>query len=237
MRQGRWRILLVDDDMVIRRTLASQLADDEFEVLSAADGREALTLIERVWPDLAVLDLMMPGMTGFELADRLRRYVEIPVIMLTSIDDEATTVKGLEQHADDYMTKPFRYAELRARINKLLAKAYDGGLHPGELVIVDDRLSINLGQHTITTAGIVTPLEPIEVRILYLLLQTPGRPVSTTSLLRKAWGIGEEGDPSSLWVRIRSLRRKIEPDPSNPIYLQTIRGIGYTWAVAPRRGI
>lgn len=235
---SRWHLLVVDDDPIIRRTLVSQLLTDGYTVSSAANGPEALTLVEKRWPDLALLDLIMPGgMDGFELADRLRRYVELPVIMLTSMADEATTVTGLERHADDYVTKPFRYAELRARINKLLSRFYQGAHQPGEIIIVDDALTINLGQHLIIRDGVTLSLEPIETRILALLLQTPTTPVLTATLLRRAWGTNEEGDQSSLWVRIRSLRRKLEPDPANPIYLQTVRGIGYVWAVNPRRGI
>lgn len=234
---GRWRILVADDDAIIRRTLVTNLLNDGFEVMAAESGATALAMVETAWPDLALLDLMMPGMNGFELADRLRRYVEIPVIMLTSISDEATTVKGLEEHADDYVVKPYRYPELRARINKLLTKAYEGGLHPGELVVIDEHLSVNFGQHILLRDGEVIPLEPIELRVLYLLLQTPTVPVATTTLLRKAWGVGEEGDQSSLWVRIRSLRTKLETDPSKPAYLKTVRGVGYVFDVAPRRGL
>ncbi|ABX03368.1 MAG TPA: DNA-binding response regulator [Herpetosiphon sp.] len=234
---ARWRILVVDDDTIIRRTLVSNLLNDGFEVMAAESGQSALTMVESSWPDLAILDLMMPGMTGFELSDRLRRYVEIPVIMLTSISDEATTVRGLEQHADDYMTKPYRYPELRARVNKLLTKSYEGGLHPGELVVIDEDLSVNFGQHILLRKGEAIPLEPIELRVLYLLLQTPTVAVATTTLLRKAWGLGEEGDQSSLWVRIRSLRTKLEDNPSKPIYLKTVRGVGYVFDVQPRRGL
>ncbi|MBA3468055.1 MAG: response regulator transcription factor [Herpetosiphonaceae bacterium] len=234
---GRWRILVVDDDTIIRRTLVSNLLNDGFEVLSAECGPAALELVDSTWPDLAVLDLMMPGMTGFELADRLRRYLEMPIIMLTSISDEATIVEGLEQHADDYMIKPFRYPELRARINKLLKKSYEGGLHPGEAVVIDSNLAVNFGQHVLIKNNQTVPLEPIELRVLYLLLQTPTVPVATTTLLRKAWGAGEEGDQSSLWVRVRSLRRKLEDEPSNPRYLKTVRGVGYVFDVAPRRGL
>jgi DNA-binding response OmpR family regulator len=234
---GRWRILVVDDDPILRRTLVSNLLSDGFEVLAAESGQAALAMVDSTWPDLALLDLMMPGMNGFELADRLSRYMELPIIMLTSISDEATTVEGLERHADDYMVKPYRYAELRARINKLLAKTYEGGLHPGELVVIDDQLSINFGQHILIRNGLTIPLEPIEVRVLYLLLQTPTVPVTTSTLLRKAWGAGEEGDQSSLWVRIRSLRTKLEPDPSKPAYLKTVRGVGYVFDARPRRGL
>jgi DNA-binding response OmpR family regulator len=224
---SKWRVLIADDDMVIRRSLEASLLMDDFDVISAADGEEALVKVEQRWPDIAVLDLNMPGMSGFELADRLRRTIEIPVIMLTSISDEATTVRGLEDHADDYMTKPFRYPELRARINRLLAQAYEGGLHPGERVVVDEQLVIDFGHRIVTLRDTVIKLTPIEARILFILLQNQNRIVPTGTLLRKAWGFGEEGDQSSLWVRIRKLRTKIESDPDAPRYIHTERGVGY----------
>lgn len=224
---SKWRVLVCDDDMIIRRTLEASLLADSFEVISAAHGDEALAKVEQRWPDIAVLDLNMPGMSGFDLADRLRRAIEIPVIMLTSERDEATTVQGLEQHCDDYVNKPFRYPELRARINRLLARAYEGGLHPGERVVVDDQLVIDFGHRVATVSDNVVKLTPIEARILFILLQNQNRIVPTATLLRKAWGFGEEGDQSSLWVRMRKLRTKIEPDPDQPRYIQTERGVGY----------
>jgi DNA-binding response OmpR family regulator len=224
---SKWRVLIADDDMVIRRSLEASLLMDDFDVISAADGEEALVKVEQRWPDIAVLDLNMPGMSGFELADRLRRAIEIPVIMLTSISDEATTVRGLEDHADDYVAKPFRYPELRARINRLLAQAYEGGLHPGERVVVDEQLVIDFGHRIVTLRDTVIKLTPIEARILFILLQNQNRIVPTGTLLRKAWGFGEEGDQSSLWVRIRKLRTKIESDPDAPRYIHTERGVGY----------
>ncbi len=224
---SKWRVLVCDDDMIIRRTLEASLLADSFDVVTASHGEEAVDKVEQRWPDIAVLDLNMPGMSGFELADRLRRSIEIPVIMLTSVTDEATTVQGLEQHADDYVTKPFRYPELRARINRLLARAYEGGLHPGERVVVDEQLVIDFGHRVATVNENVIKLTPIEARILFILLQNQNRIVPTATLLRKAWGFGEEGDQSSLWVRMRKLRTKIEPDPDQPRYIHTERGVGY----------
>ncbi len=227
---SKWRVLVADDDMIVRRSLEASLLMDDFDVVSAAHGDEALAKVEQRWPDIAVLDLHMPGMSGFELADRLRRAIEIPVIMLTSASDEETTVRGLENHADDYMTKPFRYTELRARIKRLLARAYEGGLHPGERIVVDDHLAIDFGHRVATLGAETIKLTPIEARILFILLQNQNRIVPTGTLLRKAWGFGEEGDQSSLWVRMRKLRTKIEPDPDAPRYIHTERGVGYRFS-------
>lgn len=224
---SKWRILVADDDFVIRHTLEASLMHDGFDVVAAMDGPSALTKVEQRWPDLAILDLDMPGMSGFELADRLRKSVELPVIILTSTSDLHTTVAGLEQHADDYMTKPFRYPELRARVNRLLGRVYEGGMHPGERVIIDEHLAIDFGHRVAMVRGSQVALAPIEARILFILIQNQGRIVPTNTLLRKAWGTGEEGDLSSLWVRMRKLRSKIESDPDMPNYIHTERGTGY----------
>jgi DNA-binding response OmpR family regulator len=224
---NKWRVLIADDDLVIRRSLAASLLMDDFDVLTAADGEEALAKAAQRWPDIAVLDLHMPGISGFEVADRLRRAIKIPVLMLTSVSDEETTVCGLEEHADDYVTKPFRYPEVRARIQRLLAWAYEGGLHPGERVMIDAHLMVDFGQRIVTVRDRVINLTPIEARILFILLQNQNRIVPSETLLHKAWGFGDEGDLSSLWVRMRQLRTKIEPDPAAPRYLQTERGVGY----------
>lgn len=224
---SKWRLLVADDDMVVRRSLEAGLLADGFEVVTAPDGETALEKVNQRWPDAAILDLMMPDMTGFELAERLRRSVEIPILILTSITDEQTTIKGLEQYADDYMHKPFSYGVLRARLNRLLARFYEGGLHPGERVVVDDHLTVDFGHRLMWVGGEQLALTPIEARILFLLMQRPGTIVPTATLLRKAWGAGEEGDPDSLWVRIRKLRNKLEPRSDSPTYIHTQRGIGY----------
>jgi DNA-binding response OmpR family regulator len=224
---SKWRVLIADDDLIIRRALEASLLIDGFDCVCAADGNEALAKVEHRWADIAVVDLNMPGMNGFELADRLRRVIEIPVIILTSVSDETMVVRGLEEHADDYVIKPFRYPELRARINRLLVRSYDGGLHPGERVVVDDRLVVDFGQRTALLDKQRIKLTPIEARILFVLMQNKNQTVTTGTLLRKAWGFGEEGDPSSLWVRMRKLRIKIESDPDSPRYIHTERGVGY----------
>lgn len=227
---SRWRVLIADDDMVVRRALEASLVADGFDVMTAIDGESALHKVSQRWPDAAILDLMMPDMTGFELADRLRRTVDMPIMILTSITDEATTIKGLEQHADDYIAKPFRYGEVRARLNRLLARFYEGGLHPGERAVVDANLTVDFGHRLAWVNGKQVSLTPIEARILFLLMQQANSIIPTATLLRKAWGYGEEGDPDSLWVRIRALRNKIEPQPNAPRYIHTERGVGYRFS-------
>ncbi len=224
---SKWRLLVADDDVVVRRSLEAGLLADGFEVMTAPDGETALEKVTQRWPDAAILDLMMPDMTGFELAERLRRTVEIPIMILTSITDEQTTIKGLEQYADDYMNKPFSYGVLRARLNRLLARFYEGGLHPGERIVVDEHLTVDFGHRLMWIGGEQVSLTPIEARILFLLMQRSNTTVPSATLLRKAWGNGEEGDPDSLWVRIRKLRNKLEPGDKGPRYIHTVRGAGY----------
>src|SRR3712207_2855661 len=138
---SRWRVLIADDDMIVRRTLEASLVADGYDVSSALNGTTALQKAEQRWPDAAILDLILPDMSGFDVAERLRQGIAIPIIILTSISDERTTIEGLERYADDYVVKPFSYGVLRARLNRLLAQYYDGGLHPGERTLVDERLA------------------------------------------------------------------------------------------------
>lgn len=224
---SRWRILIADDDTIVRRTLEASLVADGFDVSSAPDGSTALQKAEQRWPDAAILDLLMPELSGFEVAERLRQGIAIPIMILTSNSDERTTIEGLERYADDYIVKPFSYGVLRARLNRLLAQYYDGGLHPGERTVVDERLAVDFGRRIAYVDAQAVSLTPIEARILFLLMQRPNSAVPSQTLLRKAWGNGEEGDLESLWVRIRQLRSKLEPAPDSPRRIVTERGVGY----------
>ncbi|WP_026370778.1 response regulator transcription factor [Kallotenue papyrolyticum] len=222
-----WTILIVDDDALLRRSLEVNLLTDGYAVMTAPDGETALERLERRYPDAAILDLMLPDMTGFDLALRLRRTIEIPILMLTSVSDEATTIEGLQHYADDYVTKPFSYGVLKARLERLLARFYEGGLHPGERAVVDEHLTVDFGQRIAWVEGQPVSLTPIETRILFLLMQRRGQVVPTATLLRKAWGWDQEGDPESLWVRIRQLRKKLELPSAARRYIHTVRGVGY----------
>ena len=228
---SRWRLLIADDDMIVRRTLEASLVADGFDVSAAPDGATAMQRAEQRWPDAAILDLMLPDMSGFEIAERLRQNIAIPIIILTSISDESTTIEGLERYADDYVVKPFSYGVLRAQLNRLLAQYYEGGLHPGERTVVDERLAVDFGRRIVYVDQQTVSLTPIEARILFLLLQRPNTVVSSSTLLRNAWGSGEEGEPESLWVRIRQLRSKLEPQPDSPRRIVTERGIGYRFQI------
>ncbi len=228
---AKQRILVVDDDETILNSLRLSLTNDGFEVIAAHSGSEALSKIERILPQLAILDLMLPGMSGFELSKRLQRYIEIPVIMLTVVADEETVVQGLEQYADDYINKPFRYAELRARINRVLSRANEVSLSSSDDIVVDNNLTINFARHAVMIGDRSVHLSPIESRLLYCLVKGGGRVISNESLLRRGWNYQDDSDVESLWVRMSSLRRKLGDIEEPPRYIITERGVGYRFGV------
>jgi len=234
---SRQRILVVDDDETILNLLRVNLTNDGFEVVAARSGNEALNKVETTLPNLAILDLMLPGMSGFELSRRLQKYVEVPVIMLTAVADEHTIVQGLENYADDYINKPFRYPELRARVNRLLSRINNALLDSGGELLVDDGLSINFARHTAVVSGKQIHLSPIESRLLFCLIQNEGKVVTNDILLRRAWNYQDEGGLESLWVRMSTLRRKLGDTVEPTRYVITERGVGYRFGVTISSGV
>lgn len=228
---SRQRILVVDDDETILNLLRVNLTNDGFEVVAARSGNEALNKVEASLPNLAILDLMLPGMSGFELSRRLQKYVEVPVIMLTAVADEHTVVQGLENYADDYINKPFRYPELRARINRILTRVNNNLFDSGGELFVDERLLINFARHTALVDGKQIHLSPIESRLLFCLIQNEGKVVTNDQLLRRAWNYQDEGGLESLWVRMSTLRRKLGDTTEPARYIITERGVGYRFGV------
>jgi DNA-binding response OmpR family regulator len=235
------RILVVDDDDSILSVLRVRLEQDGFEVIVVRTGYEGLETAAVTPPDLALVDLRLPGMDGFEFSRRLLQIAEVPIIMLTAVDDEQTVVEGLERYAEDYVNKPFRYPELRARIGRVLARRAPDPT--AARLVVDEHLTIDLPRRTVWVDGVAQRLSPIEARLLSTLMQNRGRVVPQTALLRRAWGSMNEGDPDSLWVRMRNLRRKLGDGANPPCYILTERGVGYRFAEAsgdfaeePRRG-
>ncbi len=218
-------LLLVDDDRNILLPLRLQLEGDGFRVMTAANGARALELAQRELPHLAVVDLMMPGMDGFAVAERLRRYADVPVIMLTAIDTPERKVEGLSQYADDYVTKPFHYAELLARIRNLLARSSPDEERVDSTVVVDEGLTVDFARHLVITPGGERSLTPLESRLLHLLLRNRGRTVANEVLLDRLWPDG--GAMNSLWEYIRRLRAKLDDAPDDPRYIVSERGIGY----------
>ena len=224
---ARTRILIADDDPDLRFTLEAQLEADGYLVQAAATGRAALGLAERLLPHLAVLDLVMPGLNGFELARRLRRLGDVPVIMLTALDDEETKVKGLEGYAQDYVTKPFSYRELRARIERVLERTRAAAEPEAAVLDLDGGLRVDFARRQVQRAGREpVRLTPTEVRLLQLLARNRGQVLPSTLLLDRAWPDGG-GSAPALWEYVRRLRQKLGDDPEAPRYLESERGIGY----------
>ena len=219
------RILIVDDDANLRVLLAEQLRDDGFEVATARDGVEALKRLENGWPDLLVVDMMMPRMDGLSLAREIKGRADLPIIVLSAIDAGDSKADLLDEVAEDYVTKPYHYPELRARINRVLRRLGDR-VPRGRLVLGPD-LALELHHREAVVRGTTVALTPTESRLLYALAANIGQTVQTETLLARGWAETEDADPSYVWVTMRRLRQKIETDPNRPRHLLTVRGVGY----------
>ncbi|HRO23153.1 MAG TPA: response regulator transcription factor, partial [Promineifilum sp.] len=204
-----------------------------YEVESVGDGAAALAAARTYTPDVLILDLMLPGMDGFEVTRALRKDNNVPILMLTARDDEIDRVLGLEMGADDYLTKPFSMRELAARVRAVLRRLDKGGgvgpsalLRAGDLTLDRDRREVTVGQASVD-------LTPSEFDLLATFLSAPGRVFSRLELLDKLQGDAYEGYERTIDVHIRNLRAKIESDPRNPRYIVTVYGIGYRLAAEP----
>ena len=231
MTGGRWsdggspRILLVDDDPNLLVLLADQLRADGFEIQTARDGEEALRRLRSGWPDLLIVDMMMPRMDGLTLAREVKAQADLPIIVLSAIETADSKADLLDEVAEDYVTKPYHYPELRARVIRVLRRL--GDKVPRRELVLGPDLALELHRRTATVRGEAVQLTPTESRLLYALAANLGQTVATESLLDRGWTDTENADPSYVWVTMRRLRQKIEPDPNRPIHLVTVRGIGY----------
>jgi phosphate regulon transcriptional regulator PhoB len=222
-------ILVVDDEEPIQELLRFNLEKEGYVVCIATDGEEALTHVASDQPDLIVLDLMLPGMDGLEVCRRLRsnpKFQQIPIIMLTAKGEEIDTVLGLELGADDYMTKPFSPRELLARIKARLRRP-NSQEETESKIIVRGELRVDVTGFRVHVRGEETELTPKEFELLRVLVAHPGRVYSREELLERIWGYEYDGDTRTVDVHVRHLRLKVEKDPSNPDYIETLRGIGY----------
>jgi DNA-binding response OmpR family regulator len=220
-------ILLVDDDPTLLSVLSRRLTREGMDVRTAPSGDSALAALDRAWPALLVVDLMMPGMDGFELCRRVKRIADLPIIVLSSVDASEAKVRALQDYAEDYITKPFDPDELVARIGRVMRRSASG---VGLLRLNDGEVEIDLAARKAVTAAGTQPLTPTEVRLLQVLIGSLDRTVPTETLLDRVWSEADGADPSYVWVSMRRLRRKLEADPDNPRYLLTERGIGYRLA-------
>ena len=226
------RLLLVDDDPRLLVVLAEQLRDDGFEVTTARDGAEALRRLEQAWPDLVILDVTMPRVDGPTLAREIKGRADLPIIVLSAIDTGDRKAALLEEVAEDYITKPYHYPELRARITRVLRRL--GDRLPGQRIVLGDDFVLELHRRAATVNGAEVALTPTESRLLYALAANLGRTVTTETLLARGWADTEDADPSYVWVTMRRLRQKLETDPNRPRHLVTVRGVGYRLEADPR---
>lgn len=216
-------ILIAEDDADIRSLLRLYLEGEGFRVAEAADGATALDLARTEPPDMAILDVMMPGMNGFELTRALRAYSDVPILILSAKSQDNDKILGLNLGADDYIAKPFNPVEIVARVRAQLRRAARTG---GDVLRVGD-LALDTASFQLTRGGTPIPLTPMEYKVLALLMRAPGRIFTKVQLYEGAVGPYFEGDDNTMMVHISKLREKIEEDPKNPRYIITVRGLGY----------
>lgn len=220
-------VLVVDDEQRLINFMRMNLELEGCRVISATNGREALDRAREEMPDLMLLDIMMPGMDGFETLRRLRQFSQMPVLILTARADEEDRIKGLELGADDYISKPFSHRELVSRIRAVLRRHYTPPPAPQTHVKVDERLEIDFARREVLVAGERVNLRPTEYRLLYHLVQNAGYVMNHETLLTRVWGPEYRDETHYLRLYVTYLRQKIEADPANPKYILTERGIGY----------
>lgn len=219
------RILSVEDDERIRTAVKLALEDEGWTVDEAGSGEEAIEQFQRNAPDVVLIDIMLPGIDGFELCRTLRRHSDVPIVMVTARNDTHDVVAGLEAGADDYLTKPFAPKELSARIRALLRRIRP--ISPGHAKLTFGDLEIVPDEGVVRRNGRDVHLTKTEFRVLVELAQSPGRVFSREVLLERIWGYGYFGDGRLVDVHVRRLRTKIEADPANPRHVVTVRGLGY----------
>ena len=224
------RVLVVEDEESFSDALSYMLRREGYEVEVAATGPDALTAFERAGADLVLLDMMLPGLSGTEVCRTLRTRSHVPIIIVTARDAEVDKVVGLELGADDYVTKPFSSRELVARIRAVLRR----GAEPEELMastVEAGPVRMDVERHVVSVDGIQIPMPLKEFDLLELLLRNAGRVLTRGQLIDRVWGADYVGDTKTLDVHVKRLRSKIEPDPANPKYLVTVRGLGYKFEI------
>jgi DNA-binding response OmpR family regulator len=228
------KILVVEDDLTLLETLEYNLTSEGYEVVTAADGLTALEVAREEQPDLLVLDVMLPGLDGFEVCGILRRETSVPILMLSARGDELDRVVGLEVGADDYLTKPFSMRELLARVKALLRRVRlireeiaEDATPPSPEQLVFGDLIIDLNRHEVLVRDATVQLKPKEFELLAFLARHPGMALSRDLLLERVWGWDYGGGSRTVDVHVRWLRQKVEADPGNPERIVTVRGVGY----------
>ena len=221
------RILVVDDEPTLLATLRFNLEREGYEVITASDGGEAIALAENVRPDLVLLDLMLPGMHGFEICRALRKHTLIPIVILTARSDEVDRIVGLEVGADDYITKPFSMGELVARLRALLRRAGGPRTQEAQELVLSGPLTVDLARREAAIDGKSLALKPKEFDLLVFLMRNRGHTLTRDQLLQRVWKYQDAGSSRTVDVHIGRLRKKIERLPDQPFRIITMRGFGY----------
>ena len=221
------RVLVVEDEEAFSDALSYMLRKEGFEVSVAPTGTAALTEFDRTGADIVLLDLMLPEMSGTEVCRALRTRSAVPIIMVTARDSEIDKVVGLELGADDYVTKPYSPRELVARIRAVLRRQTTEPVDAGGATLSAGPVRMDVERHVVTVGGDTVPLPLKEFELLELLLRNAGRVLTRGQLIDRVWGADYVGDTKTLDVHVKRLRSKIEPEPSTPRYLVTVRGLGY----------
>jgi two-component system KDP operon response regulator KdpE len=224
------KILIIDDHRPMLRLIRALLEPDGYAIFTAQNGSEGLDLFNQTAPDLVILDVMMPGMDGWEVCRRLRKTSAVPIIFLTALGSEDDIVTGLKDGADDYLTKPIRKDELRARVTAALRRAHMHHEHIDTLRFANGDLVINKAEQKVFACGKEAPLSPVEYNLLVFLTERAGRIVSTQLLSDTIWGSNHKAGSQGVKWYIWSLRQKIEADPKEPRFILTERGKGYRFS-------
>ena len=228
-------VLVVDDEPSFTEALTVGLRREGFEVRTAADGRAALAEINEAEPDLVLLDVMLPGMSGLDVCREIRKQSRVPLIMVTARAEEIDAVVGLEVGADDYVAKPYRMRELVARMRAVLRRASEQSppSQPSDLLpqpqLIEGDVELDIDRHELRVRGELVTLALREFELLAYLMARAGRVVTRDSLMQNVWGYNYVGDTKTIDVHVKRLRAKIEDDPSSPQRITTIRGLGYRY--------
>ncbi len=226
------RILVVDDDLGVVKSVRANLQTRDCEMLTAMDGEEALEVLSKEQPDLIILDITMPKLNGFEVCRQIREWSQVPIIMLSARHDIDEKVKCLNLGADDYLTKPFGVNELAARVKAVLRRTRDSDSEPTPPTFSSGDLTINFVERRVTTANGEVKLTPTEYNLLQELTIGAGKVFSHSTLLGRVWGPEYVSEREYLHVFVGRLRKEIEPDPAHPKYIVTVPGVGYKFQLA-----
>ena len=226
----RPHVLIVDDELAIIKCVRANLQAEDYKVLTALDGAEALETVEMELPDMVILDIMLPKLDGFEVCRRLREWSQMPIIMLSARGNDEDKIRCLDLGADDYISKPFSVGELIARVRAVLRRAQAVGAVPAQPSFIDGDLEVSFAARRVSLAGNEVKLTPTEYSLLQELMLNAGRVLTHIHLLNKVWGPEYREERDYLHTYVRRLRRKLELDPTEPRRLLSVPGVGYQFS-------